>query len=74
MQVGKRGYHWPVLGRLVSFPVLERPVQRGFGDLEGAANFQNWVSFIVEILGNTELFACQGFGSATFASSGSGSC
>ena len=58
MQVGKRGYHWPVLGRLVSFPGLERPVQRGFGDLEGPANFQNWVPFIVEILDNNKLSAC----------------
>ena len=57
----------------MSFLPLDIPGQRGFGDLEGPANLQNWVSFIVEILGNSELFACQDFGSATSSSPSSGS-
>jgi hypothetical protein len=36
------------------------------------ANFRNRVSFLIEILGNTQLFAGEGFGSAAFASSFSG--
>jgi hypothetical protein len=51
---------------LVSFPGLERAVQRGFGDLEGTANLRNGVLLIaVECLGNIELFSGEGFGSPT---------
>jgi hypothetical protein len=59
---------------LVSLPGLNVAVQRGFGDLERPANFQNWVSFLVEILGNTELFAGEGFWSAACFPSGSCCC
>jgi hypothetical protein len=57
----------------VSFSSLDIPVQRGFGDLEGLTNLRNRVSLVVEITGNTELLAGEGFGSAAFSSSGSGS-
>jgi hypothetical protein len=53
---------------------LDIPIQRGFGDFQRPADFLNWVFLIVEILGNNKLSAGEGFGSATFASSGSGCC
>ena len=59
-------------GLLVALPGCESPVQCGFGDFEGSANFRDRVSLLVEILGNTELFASEGFGSTALASSGSG--
>jgi hypothetical protein len=43
---------------------LDRAVQRGSGDLERPANLRNRMSVIVEILGNSELFAGESFGSA----------
>jgi hypothetical protein len=55
----------------VPFSSLDEAVQRGFGDLEGPANICNRVPLVVEILGNTELFAGKGLGSAAFPSSGS---
>jgi hypothetical protein len=48
----------------MTFPSLNEAVQRGFGDLESPANFRNRVSFLIEILGNTQLFPDKGFGSA----------
>jgi hypothetical protein len=70
----------PYLGLLLVSPILierynhlERPVQRGFGDLEGLANLHDGVFLLVEILGNTEVSCGQGFGSAAFFASGSGS-
>jgi hypothetical protein len=51
----------------------ENPVQRGFGDLECPANLCNRVSFLIEITGNTQLFPGEGFWSAAFSSSRSGS-
>jgi hypothetical protein len=46
--------------------------QRGFRDLQRSANVLYWVSFLVEILGNTALFATEDGWSATFAPSGPG--
>jgi hypothetical protein len=58
---------------VASFTGLDRPVQRGSGNLERPANFRNGVcGIIIEGLGNTQLSAGQDFGSAAFSPSGSG--
>jgi hypothetical protein len=54
---------------LVSFPGLDRPVQRGSRDLERPANLRNGVSLLVEIPGNFKLFPGEGFRSAAYSSS-----
>jgi hypothetical protein len=55
----------------VTFPGIDIPVQCGFGHLKRPANFRDGMPFLIEILGNTELFAGEDFGSAAFPSSGS---
>jgi hypothetical protein len=56
------------------FPRMDIAVQRGSGYLEHPLNFHNRVSLILEILGNTQLFSGEGFGSAASSPSGSRSC
>jgi hypothetical protein len=57
----------------VSIPGLERPVQRGFGDVQRPAYFGDRVPFLIEVTGNAELSCGEGFGSAASSSSGAGS-
>jgi hypothetical protein len=51
---------------------LDVPIQRGSRDLERPANLLNWVPFVVEILGYTQLFTGERFWPAASSSSGSG--
>ena len=53
----------------MSFPGLERPVQRSSGDLERPAYLRNGVVLLIEIPGNTQLLSGEGVGSAAFPSS-----
>jgi hypothetical protein len=63
----------PFCQRAAIFLGRERPVQRGFEDLERPANLRNQVMLLIEILGNTQLFTAEGFWPAAFSFSGSGS-
>jgi hypothetical protein len=61
-------------GLLVSFPGLDRAVQRGSGDFEGLTNLHNRALRIVkECLGNGSLPCCQGIWPTASFASGSGS-
>jgi|SRR5687767_12467196 hypothetical protein len=51
---------------------FDRAVQGGFGYLQHPADVHNGVSFLVEIPGNSQLPASQGFGSTAFSPSGCG--
>ena len=55
------------------FPCLDRAVQGGFGYLERPAYLRNRVPFLIEISGNTCLFASQRFWPAADSSPLSGS-
>jgi hypothetical protein len=45
---------------------------KGFGDLQRPANFLYWVFLLMEILGNTQLLAGEGFWPAAFFPSSTG--
>jgi hypothetical protein len=52
----------PICVLLMVLPSFESAVQRGFGDLQCAANFRNWVFLVVEFLCNTRCFAVRVLG------------